>query len=47
MSLIFIGITIFAITLTICLSIVESKRRKYEKQKLENNLKNFEDVNRL
>jgi hypothetical protein len=47
MNLVFLGITIFAVTLTICLSIVENKRRKYEKEKLETNLKKFDNANRL
>ena len=47
MSIVFAGITIFAIVLTICLSIVENKRRKYEKEKLETNLKIFDNANRL
>jgi len=48
MNVVFIGIVIFAIALTICLTIVESKRRKYENNKLKNNIKNFDnDTNRL
>ena len=48
MNVIFLIIVIFAIVLTICLTIVESKRRKYENNKLKNNIKNFEnDTNRL
>jgi len=47
MNVIFIGITIFAIILTLCLTIVESKRRKYENNKLKNNIKNFDNANRL
>ena len=48
MNVVFIAIVIFAIVLTICLTIVESKRRKYENNKLKNNIKNFNnDSNRL
>ena len=48
MNVIFLSIAIFAIALTICLTIVESKRRKYENNKLKNNIKNFDnDTNRL
>ena len=48
MNVIFLSIAIFAIVLTICLTIVESKRRKYENNKLKNNIKNFNnDSNRL
>ena len=48
MNVVFIAIVIFAIVLTICLTIVESKRRKYENNKLKNNIKNFENAtNRL
>ena len=47
MYIIFITLTIFAIVLTLCLSIVESKRREYENEKLKNNLKKFDDANRL
>ena len=47
MYIIFITITLFAILLTLCLSIVESKRRQYENNKLKNNLKKFKnDTNR-
>jgi len=41
MNVVFIGIVIFAIALTICLTIVESKRRKLENNNLKNNIKNF------
>ncbi len=48
MNVIFLTISIFAILLTICLTIVESKRRKYENNNLKNNIKNFDnDSNRL
>ena len=48
MNIIFLSIAIFAIVLTICLTIVESKRRKYENNKLKNNIKNFNnDTNRI
>jgi len=48
MNVVFIAIVIFAIALTICLTIVESKRRKYENNKLKNNIKNFNnDTDRL
>ena len=47
MNVIFLSIIIFAIALTICLTIVESKRRKYENNKLKNNIKNFDNANRL
>ena len=47
MNVIFLIIIIFAITLTICLTTVESKRRKYENNKLKNNIKNFDNANRL
>jgi preprotein translocase subunit YajC len=47
MFAIFIVITIFALVLTICLTIVEDKRRKYENKQLKNNLKKFDNVNRL
>lgn len=47
MNVIFLSIAIFAIALTICLTIVESKRRKYENNKLKNNIKNFDNANRL
>tara|TARA_R100000664_G_scaffold21687_2_gene31051 strand:- start:1079 stop:1222 length:144 start_codon:yes stop_codon:yes gene_type:complete len=47
MNIIFLSIAIFAIVLTICLTIVESKRRKYENNKLKNNIKNFDNANRL
>ena len=43
MNVIFLIIVIFAIALTICLTIVESKRRKYENNKLKNNIKNFDN----
>ena len=44
MTLIFI---IFALILTICLTIVEDKRRTHEKNKLKKNLKEYENANRL
>lgn len=47
MFAIFIVITIFALVLTICLTIVEDKRRKYENKQLKNNLKKLDDGNRL
>tara|TARA_R110002096_G_scaffold433599_1_gene652661 strand:- start:33 stop:176 length:144 start_codon:yes stop_codon:yes gene_type:complete len=47
MFAIFIVITIFALVLTIFLSIVEDKRRKYENEQLKNNLKKLDDGNRL
>ena len=47
MNVIVLIIGIFAIVLTICLTIVESKRRKYENNKLKNNIKNFDNANRL
>ena len=47
MNIIFLSIAIFAIVLTICLTIVESKWRKYENNKLKNNIKNFDNANRL
>tara|TARA_R100000458_G_C8113858_1_gene135540 strand:+ start:42 stop:185 length:144 start_codon:yes stop_codon:yes gene_type:complete len=47
MNIIFLSIAIFAIALTICLTIVESKRRKYENNKLKKNIKNFDNANRL
>ena len=48
MNVIFLIIVIFAIALTICLTIVESKRRKYENNKLKNNIKRYEnDTDRL
>tara|TARA_R110001592_G_scaffold103023_2_gene290315 strand:+ start:171 stop:314 length:144 start_codon:yes stop_codon:yes gene_type:complete len=47
MTLIFIIFIIFALILTVCLTIVEDKRRKYENKKLKNNLKKLNDANRL
>ena len=47
MFAIFIGITIFALVLTICLTIVEDKRKKHENKQLKNNLKKFDNANRL
>ena len=47
MTLIFIIFIIFALILTVCLTIVEDKRRKYENKKLKNNLKKLDDANRL
>ena len=43
MTLIFIIIIIFALILTICLTIVEDKRRKLQNNKLRNNLKKFDN----
>ena len=47
MTLIFIGLIFFALILIICLTIVEDKRRTYEKNKLNKNLKDYENANRL
>jgi len=47
MTLIFIIFIIFALILTICLTIVEDKRRTHEKNKLKKNLKEYENANRL
>jgi|TARA_R110002012_G_scaffold9491_5_gene43583 hypothetical protein len=43
MNVVFIGIVIFAIVLTICLAIVEEKRKHYEKKELNKNLKRYDD----
>lgn len=47
MTLIFIIFIIFTLILTIFLTIVEDKRRTYEKNKLKKNLKDYENANRL
>ena len=47
MTLIFIIFIIFALILTHILSIVEDKRRTYEKNKLKKNLKDYDNANRL
>ena len=47
MFAIFIVIIIFSLVLTICLTIVETRRRKYENEQLKNNLKKLNDANRL
>ena len=47
MYIIFITIIIFALVLTLCLTIVETRRRKYENEQLKNNLKKLDDANRL
>ena len=47
MTLIFIIFIIFALILTIFLTIVEDKRRTYEKNKLKKNLKEYKNANRL
>ena len=47
MTLIFIALILFALVLIICLTIIEDKRRTHEKNKLNKNLKDYENANRL